>query len=178
MLKKTLLGLAVILALFVIIVATRPATFQVTRSISVAAPPEAVFAQVNDLHRWAVWNPWGKLDPAMKVGYEGPAAGTGAVYSWVGNSQVGEGKMTILESRPNERIRIQLDFYKPMAGTSLAEFTFKPEGEKTTVSWSVSGKNNFIAKAMGLFMNMDKMIGDQFDKGLADLKSIAEGRNI
>ncbi|HEX5034943.1 MAG TPA: SRPBCC family protein [bacterium] len=176
MLKKILLGLAVALALFIIIVATRPAAFQVTRSISVATPPETVFAQVNDFHHWGAWNPWGKLDPAMKQSYEGPAAGAGAVYSWVGNNQVGEGKMTILQSQPNERIRIQLDFHKPLAGTSLAEFTFKPEGEKTTVSWSMSGKNNFIAIAMGLFMNVDKMIGDQFEKGLADLKSIAERR--
>ena len=175
--SKILIGLAALLVIFVIIVATRPSTFQVARSTLISAAPEAAFAEVNDFHRWESWNPWGKIDPAMKQSYEGPPSGAGAKYSWAGNKEVGEGSMTILESKPNDRIRIQLDFIKPFAGTNLAEFTFKPEGAGTSVTWAMSGKKNFICKAIGLFMNMDKMIGDQFDKGLADLKSITEKRS-
>ena len=174
MLKKILLVLAAIVVVFLIIVATRPAEFRVMRSASMAAPPSAVFAQVNDFHKWESWNPWGKIDPAMKVTYEGPSAGKGAIYAWVGNNEVGEGRMTITESRPNDLILINLEFFKPMAGVSLTEFTFKPEGNQTVVTWTMTGKNNFIAKAMCMFMSMDKMIGDQFEKGLAAMKSIVE----
>ena len=174
MIKKILIALAALLVLFLIVVATRPSGFKVERSASIAAPPATVFEQVNDFHAWAAWNPWGKLDPNMKQSYEGPASGVGAVYHWAGNNQVGEGRMTILESRPNELVKIQLDFYKPFAGTSIAEFSFKPEGERTLVTWSMSGKNNFIAKAMGLVMNMDQMIGGQFEKGLAEIKTLSE----
>ncbi len=110
----------------------------------------------------------------MKQTYKGAAAGNGAIYSWVGNAKVGEGRMTLTESRPHELIRINLEFFKPMAGTSTAEFTFKPEGNQTAVTWSMVGKNNFIAKAMCMFMSMNKMVGGQFEKGLADLKSVAE----
>jgi uncharacterized protein YndB with AHSA1/START domain len=167
-------GFALILVVFVIIVATRPSDFRVTRSAAIAAPPETVFPHVNELRKWEAWNPWGKLDPAMKVTYEGPPAGVGATYSWTGNNQVGEGRLTITESRPNERIQFKLEFFKPMAGTSDAEFTFKPEGNRTIVTWSMTGKNNFIGKAMCLFMSMDKMVGGQFEKGLAAIKSIVE----
>jgi uncharacterized protein YndB with AHSA1/START domain len=174
MLKKVLIAAAVLVALFVIIVALQPSEFRVARSATIAAPPPAVFAQVNDFHKWEAWNPWGKIDPAMKQAYEGAQAGPGAVYRWSGNNEVGEGRMTIIESRPSDLIRIELEFFKPFAGTSTAEFTFKPEGYQTAVTWSMAGENNFIAKAMHLFMNMDKMIGGQFDKGLASMKSVAE----
>src|SRR5262245_14968771 len=174
MLKKILIAIAVIMVVFVIIVALQPAEFRVSRTASIAAPAEAVFAQVNELKKWEAWSPWTKIDPAMKQTYEGPAAGTGAISRWAGNSQVGEGSMTITESRPNELIRFNLEFIKPMAGTSTAEFNFQPEGNQTRVTWSMSGKNNFIAKAMCLFLNMDKMIGGEFEKGLAQMKSIAE----
>jgi carbon monoxide dehydrogenase subunit G len=177
MLKKILAVIAVILVVFVIIVALQPADFHVARTATVATPAEAVFAQVNDLKKWEAWSPWVKLDPAMKQTYEGPASGIGAVSRWAGNNQVGEGSMTITESRPHELIRFNLEFIKPMAGTSMAEFSFKPEGNQTTVTWSMSGKNNFIAKAMCLFMNMDRMVGGEFEKGLSSLKSIAEARD-
>jgi uncharacterized protein YndB with AHSA1/START domain len=174
MLKKIIVAIAVIVIVFVIIVALQPAEFHVARTATIAAPPAVVFAQVNELKKWDAWSPWVKLDPAMKQTYEGPASGTGAISRWTGNNQVGEGSMTITESRPNELIRFNLEFIKPMAGTSTAEFSFKPEGNQTTVTWSMSGKNNFIAKAMCLFMNMDKMVGGQFEKGLAQIKSITE----
>ena len=110
----------------------------------------------------------------MKQTYEGAPAGTGAIYSWVGNKEVGEGRMTMTESRPSDLIRIKLEFFKPFAATNIAEFTFKPEGNQTAVTWSMTGENNFMAKAIHLFMNMDKMIGGQFEKGLAQIKSLVE----
>ncbi|HEV8340787.1 MAG TPA: SRPBCC family protein [Candidatus Binatia bacterium] len=174
MLKIILIALAVIIIVFVIIVAMQPSEFRVTRSATISGPRSAVFAQVNDFHKWEAWNPWGKIDPAMKQTYEGAPAGTGAVYTWAGNKEAGEGRMTITESRPNDLIRIKLEFFKPFRATNTAEFTFKPEGNQTVVTWSMTGENNFMAKAVHLFMNMDKMVGGQFEKGLASMKSVAE----
>ena len=174
MLIKTLIALAGVVIVVVVVVATRPPEFRVARTARIAAPPAAVFAQVNDFHKWDGWNPWGKVDPAMKKSYEGAPAGVGAVYSWAGNSAVGEGRMTLTESRPSELIRIKMEFLKPFASTSTAEFTFRPEGDHTVVTWSMEGRNNFMAKAIHLVMNMDRMIGGQFEKGLADMKAVAE----
>jgi hypothetical protein len=174
MLKKILIGLAVVVIVFVIIVALQPAHYQVTRSATMSAPPAAVFEQINDFHKWDAWSPWAKLDPAMKTTFEGPPAGTGAIYTWVGNSKVGEGRMTLTESRTNDLIRLKLDFIKPFASTAMNEFNFKPEGDRTAVTWSMTGENNFIGKAFCLFMNMDKMVGGDFEKGLASLKSVTE----
>jgi len=174
MLKRILIALAVIVIAFLGVVAMQPSEFRVTRTATIAAPAPVVFAQVNDFHNWEAWNPWAKLDPAMKQTYEGAPAGTGAMYTWAGNSQVGEGRMTLTESRPSDLIRIRLEFLKPFPGTSTAEFTFKPEANQTAVVWSMAGKNNFMAKAVSLFMNMDKMIGGQFEKGLAQMKSVVE----
>jgi uncharacterized protein YndB with AHSA1/START domain len=174
MLEIILIGLAVIIVVFLIIVAMQPAQYRVARSATISAPAQAVFAQVNDFHKWEAWNPWGKIDPAMKHSYQGTPAGIGAVYTWVGNKEVGEGRMTIIESRPNDLIRIKMEFFKPFAGNSIAEFTFKPEGNQTAVTWSMTGENNFMAKAIHLFINMDKMIGGQFEKGLAQIKSLVE----
>jgi hypothetical protein len=114
------------------------------------------------------------MDPAMKRTFEGPAAGAGAMYSWVGNSKVGEGKMTLTASKASENIHIQLDFLKPMKATNQTEFTFKTEGKQTLVTWSMTGTKNFISKIFCLFMNMDKMVGGDFEKGLAELKTVAE----
>jgi hypothetical protein len=156
-------------------VAFQPSTFRITRSATIAASPAAVFAEANDLHRFQNWSPWAKLDPNAKLNYEGPAAGMGAAFSWAGNSDIGEGKMTIIDSQPGQLVRCKLEFYKPMAGVAASEFTFKPEGQGTVVTWSMSGQNNFLARAVCMFMNMDKMIGGQFEQGLASLKTIAEG---
>ncbi|TMA78329.1 MAG: polyketide cyclase [Deltaproteobacteria bacterium] len=174
MLQIILIAFAVIVIVLVVIVALQPSDFRVARSATISAPPPAVFAQVNDFHKWEAWNPWGKIDPAMKQTYEGAPAGVGAIYTWVGNKNVGEGRMTLTESRPSDLIRIKLEFFKPFAGTNIAEFTFKPEGNQTAVTWSMAGKNNFMAKAIHLFMNMDKMIGGQFETGLAQMKLIVE----
>ena len=174
MLMKALIAVAPVVIVFVAIVAMQPSDFRVARTATIAAPAPAVFAQVNDYRNWKAWSPYEKLDPAMKKTYEGAAAGTGAVYTWAGNSQAGEGRATITESRPSELIRIRLEFLKPFAATNTAEFTFKPEGDRTAVTWSLTGTRNFMFKAVGLFMNMDRMVGGQFEEGLAQLKSVAE----
>ena len=173
MLKKILIGVAAALALLVIVILMQPATFHIERSIDMAAPPEAAFAQVNDFHAWSAWSPWEKLDPSMKRSYDGAPAGVGAKYAWVGNKQVGEGRMTIEQSEP-ARVVIKLEFLKPFAATNTATFTFvkTPEGNKTT--WAMDGEKNFVAKAFHLVMNMDKMIGPDFERGLASMKAVAE----
>jgi uncharacterized protein YndB with AHSA1/START domain len=174
MLKTILIAVPVILIAFGIVVAMQPADFRITRTATISAPPADVFAQVNDFSKWQHWSPWAKLDPAAKSTFEGPAAGTGARFRWAGNNQVGEGRMTITESHPSDLIRIELEFLRPFKATNTAEFTFKPEGNQTVVSWSMFGKNNFMGKAMGLIMDCDKMLGGQFEQGLANMKSVAE----
>ncbi|MGH7404633.1 MAG: SRPBCC family protein [Candidatus Methylomirabilales bacterium] len=174
MLKKILIALAAIVVVFVAVVAMQPSEFRVARTATISAPAPVVFAQVNDFHKWEAWSPWAKLDPAAKATFEGPSAGPGAIFRWAGNDEVGEGSMTITESRPSDLIRIKLEFLKPFAATNTVEFTFKPEANQTAVTWSMAGKNNFIAKAVCLFMNMDKMVGGNFEKGLAQMKSAVE----
>src|SRR5438552_13299704 len=174
MLKKFLIAIAAIIVVFVVVVALQPSEFRIERSATIAEPAPAVFAQVNDFHNWEAWSPWAKLDPAAKSSFEGAPAGKGAAFAWAGNSKVGEGRMTITESRPGELVRLKLEFVKPFAATNTAEFTFKPEGERTAVTWSMYGHNKFIARAVGLFVNMDKALGGEFEKGLASMKSVAE----
>jgi uncharacterized protein YndB with AHSA1/START domain len=177
-LVKILLGVAAVIVLVVgvlaLIVAMQPSEFRIERSTTIAAPAPAVFAQVNDFHNWQAWSPWAKLDPAAKNSFEGAPAGQGAMFAWAGNSKVGEGRMTITESRPSELVRIKLEFVKPFAATNTAEFTFKPAGDRTAVTWSMFGHNNFISRAVFLFVNMDKALGSEFEKGLASMKSAAE----
>jgi hypothetical protein len=174
MIKKILLGLLVLIVAFVVIVAFQPAHYSVTRSASIAAPPEVVFAQVNDFHNWNAWSPWVKLDPAATNSFDGPSTGKGAMFHWSGNSQIGEGGMTILESQPNDLIKIKLEFIRPFAAVCVTDFTFKPEGKQTAITWTMSGENNFIGKAMCLFMNMDKTVGGDFDRGLSNLRVVSE----
>ena len=171
---KIFLALAMIVAVLAVVVAIQPAEFRVERTATMAAPAPVVFAQVNDLHKWEAWSPWAKLDPAMKQSYSGASAGEGAVYEWNGNSEVGEGRTTITESREDELVKIKLEFVRPFACSNDVAFTFKPAGDQTAVTWAMSGHKNFMAKAIHLFINMDKMCGGQFEKGLADLKTVAE----
>ncbi|MBS1149898.1 MAG: polyketide cyclase [Myxococcaceae bacterium] len=173
MVKKVLAGVAVVLLAFVAYVASRPSEFVITRKTTIAAPPEVIFGLVNDFHHWKSWSPWEELDPKMTTTYEGPAAGQGASYSWKGNDQVGEGKMTILESKPNEQVVIKLEFLKPFAATNTTTLNLVP-GPSTEVTWKMEGKNNFMSKVAGVFMNMDEMIGKDFDKGLGKLKALSE----
>jgi hypothetical protein len=166
--------IAAVIVLFLIIVAMQPADYQVVRSATIGAPAGQVFPQVNDLHKFQDWSPWAKLDPDVKNTYEGPAAGAGAITRWTGNKKVGEGIMTITESRPNEFIKMKLEFIKPFASTADVQFDFKPENNGTGVTWTMSGKKNFISKAFCLFVSMDKMVGGDFERGLANLKTLTE----
>jgi hypothetical protein len=174
MLKKILLGLVVAVVALAGFIATRPSTFSVQRTATIQAAPDIAFALVNDFHQWGEWSPWEKLDPSMKKTHEGAASGVGAQYSWIGNGDVGEGRMTIEESKPSELIRIKLEFIKPFESTSSTLFSFKPEGEAVSVTWKMEGNNDFIGKAFSVFMDMDGMIGKDFEKGLASMKTLAE----
>lgn len=174
MLKKLALVLFILIAGLVAFIATRPTEFRVSRSTVINAPPAAVFEKVNNLRQWNDWSPWAKLDPNAKNTFEGPESGLGAVFGWAGNEKVGEGRMTITDSVPAERILMKLEFFKPFAGTSMTEFTFKPEGQGTAMSWTMTGENNFIAKAMSLVMDCDKMVGGQFEQGFVNLKALVE----
>jgi len=180
MLKWSLAAIAAIVVVFLAVVALQPSDFKVERSATMRAPAPAAFAQVNDFQNWGAWSPWEKVDPALKRQYDGPKAGTGAVYAWQGNKDVGEGRMTIAESRPGELVRIKLEFFKPFAAVNDTVFSFKPSAgganEGTTVTWTMSGQNNFIAKAMCLFVDMDKMVGGMFEQGLAQMKTVVERR--
>ena len=173
MIKKILIGLAAIIALFLIVVATRPGNFRVERSATLPASPAALFEHVNNHHKFSVWNPFMKLDPNVKNTYSGPESGVGAVCSWDGNRDVGAGSCTIIESKPGELVRCRMDWKRPMEGTATVDFTFKPEGDKTVVTWAMYGKNNFMGKVVSIFMDCDKMCGPQFEKGLADLGTVA-----
>lgn len=175
MFKKLAITLGIAFALVFAVIASRPDTFKVERTATVDAPADVVYGLVVDFHGWQAWSPWEALDPAMKKTYEG--SGKDATYHWVGNKDVGEGQMTIVEVRPNERIDIKLDFIKPWESSSQTVFAFQAAGDKTTVSWTMSGKAGFIEKAMGLIKSMDEMVGPDFEKGLAKLKSSAEAEH-
>ena len=168
---------AVCLISFLVVAARQPADFCVTRSGTISAPPAEVFDQVNDLQKWQAWSPWAKLDPLATNSYTGPSSGVGAAMSWSGNNKIGVGCMTITESQPYELIRFKLEFHKPFKATNASEFIFKADESETTVIWSMRGTNNFMGKAMSLIMNCDKMVGGQFEQGLATMKSVVETAN-
>lgn len=178
MLKKVILAAVVavvaVVGILVAVVAMQPNEYAVSRSATIAAPPEKVFEQVNDFHRWNNWSPWAKLDPNLKQSFDGPAAGPGASYSWEGNDEVGKGRMQIVESNAPRNVKIDLEFMAPMAGKSVTDFTFKPVGNSTEVTWKMSGPHTFVSKAFCLVMDMDKMIGPDFEKGLSQMKTLAE----
>jgi hypothetical protein len=176
MLRKISLGLAGALIVLVIFVATRPDTFHLERSTRINAPADVVFAQVNDFKNWDAWSPWAKLDPNMTKTLGGAPSGVGATYAWSGNKEVGEGHMAIIDSKPNERIAVKLEFVKPFAGTNVATFTFVPQGSATNVTWAMDGARNFLGKAIGLLVSVDAFLGPQFEQGLAQMKTASEAR--
>lgn len=168
--KRKIIGsLAVALGVLVLVVWSRPDSFHVERSVVVAAPAEVAFAQVNDFRAWRAWSPYEELDPNMQRDY-GPAT-----YAWRGDGKVGAGKMTRETSESPSRIAIRLDFEKPMKATNVATFSFAPTGDgRTKVTWAMDGQQCFVGKAASLFFDMDKMVGGDFEKGLASLKRVVE----
>lgn len=172
--KNVVVVLLVLILGAVAFVATRPGDYQVERSAVIAAPAEVVHGKLNDFHAWPEWSPWENRDPSMTRTFDGPQSGVGSVYAWAGNDQVGEGRMTILESVPGERVGIQLDFIKPFASTSTTTFALGPSVDGTRVTWTMAGKHNFVSKAMCVFMPMDKMVGPDFEQGLSKLKLVSE----
>jgi uncharacterized protein YndB with AHSA1/START domain len=174
MLKKIGLGLAALVGVLIAVIATRPSTFHIERSVTIAAPAEVVFPLVNDFHQWGGWSPWDGRDPNQQRTFEGPDSGKGAIYGWSGNKEVGKGRMTILESTPNERAHIQLDFIEPWAATNTVTFTLKPAEGGVALTWGMDGNHDFMGKAFALFMDMDAMLGKDFDQGLAGIKKLAE----
>jgi hypothetical protein len=174
MLKTVALVIVAAIAAVLVYAATRPDSFRVQRSVTIHAPPEKIFALIDTLPNWAQWSPYEKLDPAMKRSFEGPDSGKGAVYGWDGNDKAGAGRMQIIESAAPSRVLIQLDFSRPFEGHNTAEFALTPAGDSTTVVWAMYGPSPYISKLMGVFFNLDQMIGKDFETGLANLKSITE----
>jgi uncharacterized protein YndB with AHSA1/START domain len=170
--------IAVAIAVVLIIAVAKPDTFSVQRATSIKAPPEKIFAWINDFHAWTSWSPYENKDPAMKRSYSGAASGKGAVYGWEGNKNVGSGRMEILDSSMPSKIVIKLDFFTPFEGHNTAEFTMLPQGEvtngTTNVVWLMHGPASFMSKVMQVFMNLDTMIGKDFEAGLANLKRLGE----
>lgn len=175
MLIKIGIGLVVLLIVLAIAIATRPDTFRIERSAVISAPANVVFGFVNDFHQWSQWSPWEKLDPHMTRTFSGERAGVGANYSWSGNSKAGEGSMAITESNLGDRIALDLNFLRPFKSQNVIEFTFRPIAQGVQVKWAMVGTNTVTTKAFSLVANMDKMVGKDFEAGLANLKSLSEG---
>lgn len=177
MVRKILIVLAVLCGILVaaaVVVGMQSDTFTVQRSSTMAAPPAAVFAQVNDFQAWDAWSPWKELDPNAKVSRSAPSSGKGATFSWSGNDQIGEGSLTIRDSRPDELVDIEQVFVRPFPGKARMLFTFAPEAGGTRVTWTMDGTNSFLGKAMCMVVDMDSMVGKDFERGLANMKSVAE----
>jgi carbon monoxide dehydrogenase subunit G len=174
MLRIVLVVIVLLIAGVLVYAATRPDSFRVQRSANIKAPPDRIFALIDDLERWRAWSPYEAKDPAMKRTLGSVSRGKGAVYEWDGNRNVGQGRMEILESMPPAKITIKLDFLKPFEAHNTAEFTLEPQGEGTRVTWAIFGPMPYMSKLMGVFMDMDRMIGKDFEVGLATLKTAAE----
>ena len=171
-----IIALVVVLATASVLIfaATKPDVFRVQRAASIKAPPDKVFPFINDFKRWEAWSPWEKKDPAMKRSFGATTGGKGATYAWEGNKDVGQGSMEITQSVPSSRIALKLDFVKPFEGHNVVEFTLEPNGDVTRVTWTMAGDTPYFAKIIHVFVNMDSMVGKDFEAGLANLKSIAE----
>ncbi len=174
MLKKIGILIVILIAAILVYAATLPDNFRVQRATTVNAPPEKIYALIDDFHRWELWSPWEKLDPAMKRTFSGAARGQGAAYAWQGDNKVGEGRMEIIEASPASKVSIKLDFIKPFEGHNIADFTLEPSGNTTKVTWAMYGPSPYVAKLMGVFASMDSMVGKDFEAGLANMKAVAE----
>ena len=174
MLKIILIVIAVLVAVVLILAALKPNVFRVERGIRIKAAPEKIFALINDFNRWRAWSPWEKMDPALQRKYSGPPSGKGSVYEWTGNNKVGQGRMEITDSSPSSRVAIKLDFLKPFEAHNTADFVLVPQGDETAITWTMQGPASFPVKIMHLFFNMDRLVGKDFEAGLASMKEIAE----
>jgi uncharacterized protein YndB with AHSA1/START domain len=174
------IALVVVLLLVVVVgavlayAATKPDVFHVQRSASVKAPPDKIFPLINDFRSWASWSPYEHKDPAMKKTYSGAATGKGAIYEWDGDKNVGSGRIEIADTTPPSRLAIKLDMIKPFAASNRVEFTLQPQGDTTNVTWTMNGHTPYLAKIMHVFLDMDRMVGQDFETGLANLKALAE----
>lgn len=174
MLKTVLIVLAVLVIGVLAFVASKPDTFRIQRTTRIHAPPDKVFALINDFRRWQAWSPYEKKDPDMKREFSGSASGTGAAYAWDGDRNIGAGQMRIVESVPSSRVALSLEFVRPFKAHNNVEFTLQPAGNATEVTWTMHGPSPYVSKVMGLVFDMDEMIGEDFENGLADLKTAAE----
>ena len=174
MFKNILFILLALISAFVIYVLLQPDAYKVERSVTIAAPADKVFENVNNLRKWEAWSPWAKIDPDAKIAFEGPDAGKGAAMTWNGNDEVGEGKMTVVESDPNKAVNIKVSFTRPFEGGTNSDFSFTPKGDQTDVGWSVHGTHSFMEKAFYVVFNGLGMMGKDIDKGLSQLKSVVE----
>lgn len=172
--KKIIVVLLALIGALLVLASLQPDEFGVKRSIAIKAPPAKVFSLIDDFHQWSAWSPWEKLDPAMSRTFSGSASGQGAAYAWKGNSDVGEGRMEIIQSTPPSKLSIKLDFISPYEGHNTAEFTLAAQGDMTTVTWHMFGPMPFPSKLMSVFVSMDSLIGKDFEAGLANLKAVAE----
>lgn len=170
----TIVFIAILVIAFLVIASMRPSTFSLSRNIDVKAPPEKIFPHLNDFKNWGAWSPWEKMDPDLKRDFSGSASGKGAHYSWVGNKKVGEGNMEITRSVPSSNIELSLNFLKPFKASNVTEFKITPKGIVTNVNWEMRGPLNLMMKVMHMFMDMDSMVGKDFEAGLTNLKSIVE----
>ncbi len=174
MLKTLALIVIAVIIVALLYAATRPDTFRVERSIRINATPEKIAPLVYDFHQWEKWSPWEKIDPALTRTYSGAASGKGAIYAWVGNKDVGQGRMEVVEAASPAKVLIKLDFLAPFEAHNLVEFTLVPEGNATVVTQAMYGPSPFVSKVMGLVFSMDKMVGGKYEEGLRSLKALAE----
>lgn len=178
MIRLILIILAVLVVGVLVAAALQPDTFVISRSARINAPPERIFPLINDLRRFSSWSPFEKHDPDIKQTFSGAASGAGAIYDFDGNAQVGAGRLSITDSAAPSQVTLTLDMRKPMEGHNVVEFQLVPEGDGTRVTWSMHGQSPFISKVLGLFMNMDRMVGGEFEQGLANLKGMAETQSL
>jgi uncharacterized protein YndB with AHSA1/START domain len=174
MIKTIAIVLGLLIAALLIYAATKPDSFRIERSTTIKAPPEKVFALINDFHQWEAWSPWEKIDPALKRTYSGAPSGKGAVYEWDGNKEIGQGRMEITESTPASKVALKLDFVKPFEAHNMVDFTLATQGDSTTVTQAMYGPSPYISKLMTTFFSMEKMVGGKYEEGLANLKALAE----
>jgi len=174
LIKKAVIALAVFVAALLIYAATKPDSFRIERSIVIKAPQERIFALIDDFHQWEAWSPWEKIDPALKRTYSGVAKGKGAVYAWEGNSNVGSGRMEIIDSTPPSKILLDLDFSAPFEAHNSVQFSLEPQGDAVKLTQAMYGPSPYMSKVMGIFFDMDKMVGEKNEEGLARIKVLAE----